>query len=90
MGMGALFSSVVVELVEEDKTDHVDNESNDRNCDQPIVVDLDRREDPLHALAEYIVRYENQEDAVEEPTDSLNLAITVSVFVVRFRELSNV
>lgn len=90
MSVAALFSSMVVELVEENQTNHVDYEADDRYSNQPIVVDLDRRDNPLYTFAEDIVRNEDQENSVKKPTNCLHLAISISVFVISLRQLSDV
>ena len=85
-----ILTSMMVELMKENKTNHVDNKTNDRNSNQPIVVDFDRWENSLYTLAEDIVRYEHQENTIEKPWNGLHLAIPVSVLVVSLRQLSYV
>ena len=73
---------MVVSFVEEEQSDEVDEEAQDRDQQQALGLDELRLVDALDALAEDVEGDEHQEYAVEQPTLCLYFAVSIRVLLV--------
>ena len=90
MHMLTALSSLMMEVMEEDKSNHVDEQSYYRYWDESLVFNLDWLKDPLYRFDKDIVRNEYEKDTVEKTADGLDLGVAKGELVVGVLELGDV
>lgn len=80
----------MVKVVEEDQTNHIDQETQYRYCNQTFILDLNRLKYALNTFTEDVIGNEYEEYTVKQSTDGLCSTISICIKLINILKLRNI
>ena len=81
---------MMVKVVEEDQTNHIDQETQYRYRNQTFILDLNRLKYAFNTFTEDVIGNEYEEYTVKQPTDGLYFAVSICIKLINILELRNI